>query len=100
MTEVNETKVEEIKQIILTEIQFKKLLKIRELLDESSETLDAIDGDSDSLFNIGKQVSSAFGDIVHAYNELSIIINELDPIDYYDDELVFFLFTALVGRAQ
>jgi hypothetical protein len=86
MAEVNEIKAEVNKQIILTEVQFKKLLKIRELLDESSETLDSIDGDSDSLFNIGKQVSSAFGDVVHAYNELSIIINELDPIDYCDDD--------------
>jgi hypothetical protein len=96
MTEVNETKVEVNKQIILTEIQFKKLLKIRELLDESSETLDSIDGDSDSLFNIGKQISCAIGDVVKAYSELSIIINELgktinelDSIDYNDDELVF-----------
>ena len=88
MTDVNQTNLEETKQIILTKKQFEKLIEIRELLDNSSETLDAIDGE-DSLFNIGKQISNAFGDIINSYNELSKIINELDPNYYGTDDLDF-----------
>jgi hypothetical protein len=73
------------KQIVLTKEQYAVLFKVRSLLDSASDTLDAIDGDS-NLFEIGKQVGDATSDIVNAFNDLGDLIDETNP---NDDELGF-----------
>jgi hypothetical protein len=73
------------KQIVLTKEQYSVLFKVRSLLDSASDTLDAIDGDS-NLFEIGKQVGDATSDIVNAFNDLGDLIDETNP---NDDELGF-----------
>jgi uncharacterized protein YjgD (DUF1641 family) len=84
MAKAKQTKVEEVKQIILTKEQFNKLVEIRSLLDSASDTLDEIDGDG-NLYEIGKQVGDATSDIVKAFNDLGDIVDELDVINYDED---------------
>ena len=85
MAKAKQTKVEEVKQIVLTKEQFNKLTEIRSLLDSASDTLDGIDGDG-NLYEIGKQVGDATSDIVKAFNDLGDIVDELDVINYDTDE--------------
>ena len=75
----------ETKQIVLTKEQYAILFKVRSLLDTASDSLDNIDGDG-NLFEIGKQVGDACGDIISAYNELGELIDQTNP---NDDELGF-----------
>lgn len=74
------------KQIVLTREQYKILFKVRSLLDASSDALNNIDGDG-NLFDIGKQVGDASGDIISAYNELGELIDQTNPND--EDEWEF-----------
>jgi hypothetical protein len=76
----------ETKQIVLTKEQYKILFKVRSLLDASSDALNNIDGDG-NLFDIGKQVGDALGDIISAYNELGELIDQTNPND--EDEWEF-----------
>ena len=76
----------ETKQIVLTKEQYKILFKVRSLLDASSDALNNIDGDG-NLFDIGKQVGDASGDIISAYNELGELIDQTNPND--EDEWEF-----------
>jgi hypothetical protein len=85
MAKAKQTKVEEVKQIVLTKEQFNKLVEIRSLLDNASDTLDEIDGD-ENLFEIGKQVGEASGDVIDAFNELGEIIDQLDGINYDEED--------------
>ena len=73
------------KQIVLTKEQYAILFKVRSLLDASSDALNNIDGDG-NLFEIGKQVGDATGDIISAYNELGELIDQTNP---NDDEFGF-----------
>jgi hypothetical protein len=72
--------------ITLTKEQFQSLLKVRELLDAATDTLDNIDGD-ENAFAIGRMVGDAHSDLIHAYNELAdvIIDNQDDAIDNDSD---------------
>jgi len=83
MAKAVKTKTE--KQIVLTREQYAILFKVRSLLDTASDSLDNIDGDG-NLFEIGKQVGDACGDIISAYNELGELIDQTNP---NDDELGF-----------
>jgi hypothetical protein len=76
----------ETKQIVLTKEQYAVLFKVRSLLDASSDALNNIDGDG-NLFDIGKQVGDACGDIISAYNELGELIDQTNPND--EDEWEF-----------
>ena len=73
------------KQIVLTREQYAILFKVRSLLDNASDSLDAIDGD-ENLFYMGKQVGDACGDIITAFNDLGDLIDATNP---NDDELGF-----------
>lgn len=73
MAKAKQTPVLEEQLITLTKEQYQKLLEVRELLDNASDALNDIDGD-DSLFEIGKQVGSAYSDIILAFNELSEVV--------------------------
>ena len=90
MAKAKVTPVQEEKLITLTKEQFAKLIGIYSMLDNASDTLDGIDGD-DNLFEIGKQVGDASGDIINAYNDLGDIIEakQMESIDWsfeYEDE--------------
>lgn len=86
MAKAKQTPVKtEVKQIVLTQDQFNKLVEIRSLLDTASDTLDGIDGDS-NLFEIGKQVGDATSDIIKAFNDLGDIVDELDVINYDNED--------------
>ena len=76
------------KQIVLTKEQYKILFKVRSLLDAASDALNNIDGDG-NLFEIGKQVGDATGDIISAYNELGELIDQTNPNDESDNEWEF-----------
>ena len=73
------------KQIVLTREQYAILFKVRSLLDTASDTLGDIDGEG-NLFEMGRSVGDATGDIVNAYNELGELIDQTNP---NDDELGF-----------
>jgi hypothetical protein len=75
----------ETKQIVLTKEQYAILFKVRSLLDNASDTLGDIDGDG-SLFEIGRSVGDACGDVINAYNNLGDLIDATNP---NDDELGF-----------
>ena len=77
MAKAKVTKVEEVKQIVLTKDQFNKLIQVRSFLDSASDTLSDIDGDG-NLFEIGKSVGDATSDLVNAFNELGDLIDQLD----------------------
>jgi methyl-accepting chemotaxis protein len=89
MAKAKQIKVEEVKQIVLTEKQFEALNEIRSLLDSASDTLDDIDGDG-NLYEIGKSVGDATSDIVKAFNELGDLIDDLDDqindFDFEDED--------------
>ena len=85
MAKATTTKTET-KQIVLTKEQYAVLFKVRSLLDASSDALNNIDGDG-NLFDIGKQVGDACGDIISAYNELGELIDQTNPND--EDEWEF-----------
>jgi hypothetical protein len=65
--------VQEEQLITLTKEQFQAILKVRELLDAATDTLDGIDGD-ENAFAIGRMVGDAHSDLIHAYNELAEVI--------------------------
>jgi hypothetical protein len=75
MAKAKTTPVQEEQLITLTREQFVKLVEIYSMLDNASDTLDSIDGD-DNLFEIGKSVGDACGDIINAYNDLGDIIDD------------------------
>ena len=75
----------ETKQIVLTKEQYAILFKVRSLLDNASDTLGDIDGDG-NLFEMGRSVGDACGDVISAYNELGELIDQTNP---NDDELGF-----------
>jgi hypothetical protein len=77
------TTVEE-KQIVLTKEQYAILFKVRSLLDNASDSLDAIDGD-ENLFYIGKQIGNATNDIIIAFNDLGDLIDATNPNDVSDE---------------
>ena len=84
MAKAKQTKVET-KQIVLTKEQYAILFKVRSLLDSASDTLDGIDGD-ENLFEIGKQVGDATGDVINAFNELGDLIDQTNPNDISDED--------------
>jgi hypothetical protein len=73
MAKAKTTPVQEEQLITLTKEQFQALLKVRELLDAATDTLDNIDGD-ENAFAIGRMVGDAHSDLIHAYNELAVVI--------------------------
>ena len=79
MAKTVKTTAEE-KQIVLTKEQYAILFKVRSLLDNASDSLDAIDGD-ENLFYMGKQVGDACGDIITAFNDLGDLIDATNPND-------------------
>jgi hypothetical protein len=78
MAKAKQTKVEEVKQIVLTQDQFNKLVEIQSMLDNASDILDNIDGTDGNLYEIGKSVGGAYSDIIDAYNALGDIIDGVD----------------------
>jgi hypothetical protein len=74
----------ETKQIVLTKEQYAILFKVRSLLDNASDSLDAIDGDG-NLFDIGKQIGNATNDIIIAFNDLGDLIDATNPNDVSDE---------------
>jgi hypothetical protein len=70
----------ETKQIVLTKEQYAILFKVRSLLDNASDTLGDIDGEG-SLFEMGRSVGDATGDILNAYNDLGDLIDATNPND-------------------
>ena len=89
MAKAKATPVKEEQLITLTKEQYQKLLEVRELLDGASDILSDIDGD-DNLFEIGKQVGSAYSDIILAFNELSEVVidkqEEAFEFDFEDED--------------
>lgn len=83
MAKAKQTSV--VKQIVLTKEQYAMLFKIQSLLDNASDTLDEIDGD-DNLFEIGKAVGDATGDIINAFNELGELIDQTNPNDVESED--------------
>ena len=75
----------ETKTVTLTKEQYAVLFKVRSLLDSASDTLDGIDGSS-NLFEIGKQVGDACGDVINAFNDLGDLIDETNPNDVKDED--------------
>ena len=84
MAKAKQTSVET-KQIVLTKEQYAVLFKVRSLLDSASDTLDQIDGD-ENLFQIGKALGDATGDIINAFNDLGDLIDETNPNDIEEEE--------------
>jgi len=88
MAKAKTTPVQQEQVITLTKEQFQSLLKVRELLDAATDTLDNIDGD-ENPFAIGRMVGDAHSDLIHAYNELADVIVDKqtdDIIDEYNDD--------------
>jgi hypothetical protein len=86
MAKAKQTPVKtEVKQIVLTKEQYTILFKVRSLLDSASDTLDGIDGD-ENLFEIGKQVGDATGDVINAFNELGELIDQTNPNDVESED--------------
>jgi hypothetical protein len=77
----------ETKTVTLTTEQYAVLFKIQSLLDNASDTLGDIDGDG-NLFEIGRSVGDATGDIISAFNELGDLIDQTNPNDS-DNEFEF-----------
>ena len=80
--------VQEEQLITLTKEQFQAILKVRELLDAATDTLDSIDGD-ENAFAIGRMVGDAHSDLIHAYNELAVVIMNKQEESYefsYDED--------------
>jgi len=75
----------ETKTVTLTKEQYAVLFKVRSLLDNASDTLDGINGDS-NLFEIGKQVGDAYGDVINAFNDLGDLIDETNPNDVKEED--------------
>jgi hypothetical protein len=73
--------------VTLTKEQYAILFKVRSLLDNASDTLGDIDGDG-NLFEIGRSVGDATGDIINAYNDLGDLIDATNPNDI-DNEFEF-----------
>jgi len=80
--------VQEEQLITLTKEQFQSLLKVRELLDAATDTLDDIDGD-ENAFAIGRMVGDAYSDIVNAFNDLGDLVDETNPNDLNEDDFEF-----------
>ena len=94
--------VQEEQLITLTKEQFQALLKVRELLDAATDTLDGIDGD-ENAFAIGRMVGDAHSDLIHAYNELAVVIMNKQEESYefsYDEDENQYLRLSKFGRAQ
>jgi hypothetical protein len=70
----------ETKTVTLTTEQYAVLFKVRSLLDNASDTLSDIDGDG-NLFEIGRSVGDATGDVINAFNELGELIDQTNPND-------------------
>ena len=88
MAKAKTTPVQEEQLITLTKEQFQALLKVRELLDAATDTLDGIDGD-ENAFAIGRMVRDAHSDLIHAYNELAVVIMNKQEESYefsYDED--------------
>ncbi len=88
MAKAKTTPVQEEQLITLTKEQFQALLKVRELLDAATDTLDGIDGD-ENAFAIGRMVGDAHSDLIHAYNELAVVIMNKQEESYefsYDED--------------
>ena len=66
------------KAFMLTQDQFNVLVEVRSYLDSASDTLDAIDGE-DNLFEMGKKVGDATGDIINSFNKLGDLIDSINP---------------------
>jgi hypothetical protein len=75
------------KAFMLTQDQFNVLIEVRSLLDNSSDTLGEIDGDG-NLFEIGRSVGDACGDIINAFNKLGDLVDSINP-DANDNEWEF-----------
>ena len=86
MSKAKQTSVET-KTVTLTTEQYAVLFKIQSLLDNASDTLGDIDGDG-NLFEIGRSVGDATGDIINAYNDLGDLIDATNPNDI-DNEFEF-----------
>jgi hypothetical protein len=78
----------ETKTITLTTEQYAVLFKVRSLLDNASDTLDAIDGD-ENAFAIGRMVGDAYSDIINAFNDLGDLVDETNPNDLSDNDFEF-----------
>ena len=78
----------EVKTITLTTEQYAVLFKVQSLLDNASDTLGDIDGDG-NLFEIGRSVGDATGDIINAFNELGDLIDQTNPNDLNDNDFEF-----------
>jgi hypothetical protein len=74
--------------VTLTMEQYAVLFKVRSLLDNASDTLDAIDGD-ENAFAIGRMVGDACSDIVNAFNDLGDLVDETNPNDLSEDDFEF-----------
>ena len=88
MAKAKTTPVQEEQLITLTKEQFQAILKVRELLDSATDTLDNIDGD-ENAFAIGRMVGDAHSDLIYAYNELAEVIMNKQSDAYtlsFDDE--------------
>jgi hypothetical protein len=87
MAKAKQTPVES-KTITLTTEQYAVLFKVQSLLDNASDTLGDIDGDG-NLFEIGRSVGDATGDIINAFNELGDLIDQTNPNDLDDNDFQF-----------
>jgi hypothetical protein len=74
--------------VTLTMEQYAVLFKVRSLLDNASDTLDAINGD-ENAFAIGRMVGDACSDIVNAFNDLGDLVDETNPNDLSEDDFEF-----------
>jgi len=80
--------VQEEQLITLTKEQFQAILKVRELLDAATDTLDSIDGD-ENAFAIGRMVGDAHSDLIHAYNELAVVIMNKQEVNKQEESYEF-----------
>jgi hypothetical protein len=87
MGKAKQTPVES-KTVTLTTEQYAVLFKVQSLLDNASDTLGDIDGDG-NLFEIGRSVGDATGDIINAFNELGDLIDQTNPNDLDDNDFEF-----------
>ena len=88
MCKAVKTTTVEVKTVTLTTEQYAVLFKVRSLLDNASDTLDAIDGD-ENAFAIGRMVGDAYSDIINAFNDLGDLIDETNPNDLSEDDFEF-----------
>jgi hypothetical protein len=87
MAKAKQTPVES-KTVTLTTEQYAVLFTVQSLLDNASDTLGDIDGDS-NLFEMGRSVGDATGDIINAFNELGDLIDQTNPNDLDDNDFEF-----------